>query len=89
MKKVIFVLLICLTGCATPGIQGRYYENERKITISPIEPTGPLSFIQKLMGLNTLPAGKYKFQFDENVKGEIDSKTDIKIIDINMMRTGA
>lgn len=77
----IGILLLSICGCATSGI--KVSSTETSIQIEPLESIGFLSW---LFG-NKLPAGHYRGKIGDK-EIEVDTKKDLKLIDINASKIG-
>lgn len=82
VKTIINIILISffLSGCATPGI--RATAGDTYIQITPMETEGIKGFFAWFFKPK-LPAGTYKAKIDDK-ELEIDTKKDLKLIDINL-----
>lgn len=79
IKLILSILMIAvLSGCATPGIKGT--ETKDTLTIEPVANTGFLSWLFPAK----LPAGDYEYQVSEHKKLKMNTKTELKLIDLDM-----
>jgi len=84
---MVLILSLC-SGCATPGIRCQVYEDAVEFT--PTRPQDPLTGFLSYIFPNSLPGGKYscKRGADGTIEATAETKMDIKLIDLNMMKAG-
>jgi len=81
LRKIVLVVGMCvlLGGCATSGIN--FKDTPDGIEITPKARTGIMAW---LFGQPSLPAGKYEYQASEHEKASVDTKQEMKLIDVNL-----
>ena len=82
---LILVLILSIYGCASvPGIKATSTDDGKGIQIQPLENKGWLAWLFPAK----LPAGSYEAELnaDGSKKLKMDSKADLKLIDLNMSK---
>jgi len=82
-KYMCIIIVLCLAGCATPGV--RFEDKGDIIEITPAESDG--GWFSRIFG-SGLKSGDYECQFGEHKKAKFSTKQDMKLIDLNMSKIG-
>ena len=84
MKLIAIIIIpIMLCGCATPGIELSLTRDSAKF-----EPMANNSWLGKIFPAS-LPAGEYTVEENEHgVKASANTKTEMKLVDLNMAKLG-
>lgn len=79
---LIIIISIMLSGCASPGVAFKEYDDKIEIVAKNAD-----GFLSALFGAR-LPAGDYECEFGEHKKASFSTKTDLKLLDLNLSKLG-